>query len=413
MKILYIAYRINAPDGSAIHCREFVRNIRQLGHEIQTFPPIKENVRTRPINSKKVPKNFFYYLKKINHRIIVYYLQRLIGRESEFLLMTSGLVDSVLYYYALRSIRNRYMPDIIIYRNQIFQFAPFWLSKYFKIPILLEINALRSIEATIINKQNRVTSITRWAERMAIQSADTLFCVSKQMKYCLGNFRQRSEIYVIPNGVDTNKFDPEKYDKQLMKKKLGLREKTILGYVGSYKTWHGVDIAIRTIEMMAKTTKMSYHLLLIGNGEGFDRIKAQIEEKNLTSGVTQIDSVAHEEIPQYIACFDYALMSYPDMKSFHGSPLKMFEYMAMGIPVVATAVGQIKEILRHRETGILVYPPTPENYVKAILDADQDPERLRRIGTSARRLIVEKYSWLKNAEKIIEVCNGLLAERKR
>jgi len=213
--------------------------------------------------------------------------------------------------------------------------------------------------------------------------------------------------------VDTNKFDPEKYDKQLMKKKLGLREKTILGYVGSYKTWHGVDIAIRTIEMMAKTTKMSYHLLLIGNGEGFDRIKAQIEEKNLTSGVTQIDSVAHEEIPQYIACFDYALMSYPDMKSFHGSPLKMFEYMAMGIPVVATAVGQIKEILRHRETGILVYPPTPENYVKAILDADQDPERLRRIGTSARRLIVEKYSWLKNAEKIIEVCNGLLAERKR
>jgi len=413
MKILYIAYRINAPDGSAIHCREFVRNIRQLGHEIQTFPPIKENARNPSIDSKKVSKNFFYYLKKINHRTIVYYLQRLIGRESEFLLMTSGLIDSVLHYCALRGIRNRYMPDIIIYRNQMFQFAPFWLSKRFKIPILLELNALRSTEATIINKQNQITAITRWAERMAIQSADTLFCVSKQVKHYLGNFRQGSEIYVIPNGVDTNKFDPGKYDKQLMKEKLGLRGKTILGYVGSYKTWHGVDIAIRIIEMMAKTTKTSYHLLLIGNGEGFDSIKAQIEEKNLTSDVTQIDSIAHEEIPQYIACFDYALMSYPDMKSFHGSPLKMFEYMAMGIPVVATAVGQIKEIVRQGETGILVYPPTPENYVKAIFDADQDPERLRRIGTSARRLIVEEYSWLKNAEKIIEVCNGLVAERKK
>jgi glycosyltransferase involved in cell wall biosynthesis len=80
---------------------------------------------------------------------------------------------------------------------------------------------------------------------------------------------------------------------------------------------------------------------------------------------------------------------------------------------VTTAVGQKKEIVRQGETGVLVYPPTPENYVKAIFDADQDPERLLRIGTSARRLIVEEYSWLKNAEKIIEVCNGLVAEKKK
>ena len=409
MKILYIAHRINASDGSAIHCREFVQSIRQLGHEIQTFPSVKENARNPSAGSKKDSKNFFYYFKKINHKIIVYYLQKLIRRQSEFLSMTSGLIDSVLHYYALKKIRIKYIPDIIIYRNLMFQFAPFWLSKRFKIPILLELNALRSMEATLINKQNKITFITRWAERMAVQSADILFCVSEQVKYYLNNFRQESEISVIPNGVDTNKFDPEKYDKQLMKKKLGLQGKTVLGYAGSYKTWHGVDIAVRIIEMITKTTKTPYHLLLIGNGNGFDRIKAQIEKKNLTSDVTQVDSVAHEEIPQYIACFDYALMSYPDMKSFHGSPLKMFEYMAMGIPVVATDIGQIGEIITDNHTGFLAYPPTPENFVKAIIDGQ---DNLDKIAINSRKLMIDKYSWISNAKKVLEICNRLASAKK-
>jgi glycosyltransferase involved in cell wall biosynthesis len=380
---------------------------------VKTYPPIEEiKYRAKVVRSRKTLSYYFGKLKKLRIKTIIYYLKRINGCLRELILVLEGYKRSLNDFNAMKALLDSYKPDVIIYRLEEFNFAPFRVGTIYNIPVLTEVNSFRSMQAHLINRRNKATFVTRWAERKAIRSSDRLFSVSRPIKQYIDKHDRSSKSCVIPNGVDIDKFDPSRFKKVAIKDELGLNGRTILGYVGSYKTWHGLESVIKIIDLLRRRDP-KYHLLMIGMGIRFFAIQKQIIENDLSNFVTQIDFVPHEDIPRYMASFDYALMFYPEISSFYFSPLKMFEYMAMALPVVTTAVGQMKEIVRQGETGVLVYPPTPENYVKAIFDADQDPERLRRIGTSARRLMVEKYSWLKNAEKIIEVCNGLVAERKK
>ena len=414
MKILYTSDRINANDGSSVHCRAFVESIRQIGHEIRTFPPIIDiEYSFRSYTPDK--KGLMYYLKrlrKVNIHTLIYYLKKTNAYVSEFVSMLEGFVRSVKQYAALRGILNTYEPDIIIHRHHVFSYASSWISRAYEIPLLVEVNSLRSMEAKLSNKHNKPTFITRRAEHKVIKSADYVFSVSNPIKDYIDTHIEPKESSVIPNGVDINKFNPKRFDKELLKDKLGLKGKIVIGYVGSYKRWHGLDVAIDMIQSLSRKTA-NYHLLLIGNGQCFTSIKKKIIDKNLDCFVTQINYIPHTDVAEHIASFDYALMSYPNIDSFYFSPLKMFEYMAMSIPVVATNIGQIKKIIKNKETGVLVYPPTPENFESAIINMDENRQELERIGHNARKLMIEKYSWLQNARKILTICEQIVSRRTK
>ncbi len=404
MRLLYITDRINAADGSSVHGREFARSVRRLGHEIKTFPPLGD-IYPKTASSQKRDKGPFYYLKKVNMATLLFYLHQWNGYLSECLLAIEGLFDSLKHYRKLRALFRDFMPDVIIYRQRLFNFAPYWISRRYCIPIVDEVNSLRSIEATQEDRRNKVTFVTRWGERKAIESANALFSVSKVNKDKVDHYAELSKSFVIPNGVDIEKFDPSRFDKELSKANLNLGGKTVLGYVGSYKIWHGLETSLEVVEKLLKYDT-DFHLLFIGHGDQYPRIRQLITERQLNGNVTQIDSVSHNAIPEYILAFDYALMTYPAMQPFAFSPLKMFEYMAMGVPVVATNIGQIGEIITHRQTGILVSTPTVENFVSAILN---ERDRLMAMGNNARKLVVQQYSWRANAEKILAICDRLVS----
>jgi len=401
MKILYIAHRINSSDGSSVHGRAFVHSVLQLGHEIKTFPHIQDITPKFPKSLSKNPKKFLYYLKKLNLKTLIYYTNRLTGYNFNLLSMIDGLIDSIKHYRYLKTFIEKYNPDIIIYRHLLYDFTAFWISVKYGIPTLVEVNALKLIENKLI-KKNKCSHISKWAELKTIKSFDHYFVVSKEIKKLLDYYIDPSKSNVIPNGVDTEKFNPDIYDKDFYKNILNLKGKTVLGYVGSYKNWHGLDISIDIIEKLSRKDQ-NFHLLLVGDGHYYQSIKELISKKRLNDFVTQTGNIFHEEIPKYMAVFDYALMTYPSsIESFYFSPLKMFEYMAMRIPVVATDIGQVGEIITDNHTGFLVYPPTPENFVRAIIDGQ---DNMDKIAMNSRKLMIDKYSWISNAKKVIEICS--------
>jgi glycosyltransferase involved in cell wall biosynthesis len=275
----------------------------------------------------------------------------------------------------------------------------------------LEVNAIRSIEASAWNRGKPVSLLTRWAERAPFQHVSHVVAVSNEVKEYIDRLIGPSSSTVVPNGVDTAKFDPKRFDMEAVKRQLGLQGKTVLGYSGSYKAWHGLDI---TLDVMARLRKSNdrYHLLLIGTGECYREFGRAVDQRGLRSLVTQIPQVSHEEMPRYLAAFDYALMTYPAALRFYFSPLKMFEYLAMGIPVIATKVGQIAEVISAGEIGYLVDPPTAENFAQAVLAAEDDPLRLASIRANARKLMAAKYSWRANAEQVIGVCARVLGRER-
>jgi glycosyltransferase involved in cell wall biosynthesis len=418
LRLLYVAHRINASDGSGVHCRAFVENARRLGHEVETFPQVEDFAKGSSQGDDSFWERIGYYFGKLSHKKVIYFLERIMKHENEIVFLIDGMIDSLREFLLLIKIVHQFSPDVILYRDVTFRFSPYWISKIYRIPLVVEVNFLRSVETKLFDKQNKISLITRWAEKTAMRSGKFKFCVSKEMKHFIEKYCEASEVAIIPNGVDTNKFDINSFDKKSIKDRLNLTGKKVLGYVGSYQPWHGVDIALRVIEILSARNE-GYHLLLIGNGWGYSAIRNEIISKNLGSVVTQLDKIPHEDIARYMASFDYALMSYPDIKDFHGSPLKLFEYMAMSIPVVATNIGQLGEIISHGHTGYLVYPPTPENFSQAIINADSIETDREKIGLNTRELMEEKYSWLSNAKSVVSLCErafrecGGLAEGQR
>jgi glycosyltransferase involved in cell wall biosynthesis len=409
MKILYISYRINASDGSSVHGRAFVASVARLGHEVTTYPeirPISPIIRGR----KPATRTLWHYLRKINFRTLKYYLARTHGYVAEFIDFADGVWDSISDYLELKKRLKSCAPDVIVCRQEIFHFAPIWIAKAFHIPCLLEVNSIRSIEAPLIDTRCRISFLTRWAERWALKKCDAVFSVSEPIKAFVDAYTDAERSYVILNGVDTDEFDPRRFDSAEVKRQLGLDGKTVLGYVGSYKTWHGLDVAIDVIDLLGEIDRR-YHLLLIGNGQEYPAIVNEVLRRGLSDRVTQLPYLAHGEVARHLAAFDFALMTYPDMKGFYFSPLKMFEYLSMGIPVITTNVGQIAEIIKPGETGLLVYPPTAEDFVHAVVDANGDTAGAGAMRKRCRDMAVRQHSWTENARQVLTVCQDLVDAR--
>jgi len=388
-----------------------VDSVARLGHQVRTYPEMRP-IELHTGKRKPANKTLWHYLRKFNFRTLKYYLGKTHGNVAEFIDFTDGVKDSVSHFVGIRRLLKTYVPDVIVCRQEIFHFAPIWIAKVYDIPCLLEVNSIRSLEAPLADAKTRVSFITRRAERWAIRNSDGVFSVSRPIKDYVDRYTDANRSHVIPNGVDADEFDPQKHDRNLVKRELGLDGKTVLGYVGSYKTWHGLDIAVDVVELLGKTDSR-YHLLLIGNGEVYGTIASEILRRRLSDRVTQLPYLAHEDVARHLAAFDYALMTYPDMEGFYFSPLKMFEYLAMGIPVIATNVGQIGEIIRNGETGVLVHPPTAENFARALVDVDSDPVQVKAMRRDCRELALGQYSWAENARQVLNVCQDLIQARNK
>ena len=110
--------------------------------------------------------------------------------------------------------------------------------------------------------------------------------------------------------------------------------------------------------------------------------------------------------------FDVALAPYPrPAHDFYFSPLKLFEYLACGAPVVAASLGQIAEVVRHGETGLLYPPGELDALVASCERLLEDPDLRRRMGRAAAKEIHDRYTWDHNAERVIDLARSLIAER--
>ncbi|HYQ82917.1 MAG TPA: glycosyltransferase family 4 protein, partial [Rubrobacter sp.] len=110
--------------------------------------------------------------------------------------------------------------------------------------------------------------------------------------------------------------------------------------------------------------------------------------------------------------FDVALAPYPrPAHDFYFSPLKLFEYLACGAPVVAASLGQIAEVIRHGETGLLYPPGELDALVASCARLLEDPDLRRRMGRAAAKEIRDRYTWDHNAARVIDLARSLIAER--
>ena len=372
MKVLYISNRLNASDGSSVHGRAFAASVKILGHELVTYPEIKPIEFTKKNKSRK-NKSLIYYLKKLRFKTLKHYLKKSNSFIHDLISYQEGIARNRQHFSEIEKLYLSFKPDVIVFRHTLYDNAPLLIKEKYGIPCVIEVNSIKSIESQLY-KNKKAGFLPRRAELQSLQLSNYAFCVSDPIKDWIDNATNSNKTSVIPNGVDTDMFDVNNFNIESIKTELNLSGKTLIGYIGSYKKWHGVDISIETIRILVKTDP-GFHLLLVGNGDEYNNIKTLIKKYKLSDHVTQIEYVNHKDTPRYLALFDYALMSYPVMENFYFSPLKMFEYLSMSIPVVSTDIGQIGKILTHNKTGILVATPSSQAFADSIIKLNNDSQQ--------------------------------------
>lgn len=200
------------------------------------------------------------------------------------------------------------------------------------------------------------------------------------------------DITVIPNGVDT-----ERFSSALTADRSGA---FTVGFSGSLKPWHGVNTLLEAVAILL-SQEPSYRLLVVGDGPERDRLQAMTEALGIGWATTFTGAVDHADVPGYLSKMDVATAPYPDLSDFYFSPLKLFEYLATSIPVVASRIGQVAEIIEDGVTGVLGPPGDPRALAEAIASLRRDPGRRMALGQAGRELVVRRHTWRQVADEIL------------
>jgi glycosyltransferase involved in cell wall biosynthesis len=283
----------------------------------------------------------------------------------------------------------------------------------FKRKLVLEMNGIAHEEQRLRSESilSRMFSVgIQKAEKMAPQYSNRIVSVTTQIaSYLIGNFNCRPEkIKVITNGVNTEEFRPI-LDVNLLgnlRSRLGIdREERVVAFVGNLAPWQGVEYLIGAAPMLLKKNQGT-RFLIVGGGPLKDALMAETNRLAISNYFVFTGMVDHEEIPLYINLADICVLPKRRLKSGY-SPIKLYEYMACGKPVVASRVEGLI-FLEEEGAGLLVEPENVDDLEKALDDLLQDPGKRASMGSTGLKIAVERYSWKSKAIEIEGVLRDLM-----
>jgi glycosyltransferase involved in cell wall biosynthesis len=144
-------------------------------------------------------------------------------------------------------------------------------------------------------------------------------------------------------------------------------------------------------------------LLIVGDGPERGRLAGRATCLGVEGVVDWTGAVGPEQVPELLGRMDVAVAPYPEMERFYFSPLKLYEYMAAGLAVVASRVGQVAEVVRDGETGVLVPPGDAVALAEVLGRLQEDPRLRARLGEAARAEVVANHTWGRVVERVLEI----------
>lgn len=387
MKILY-HHRVGSKDGQAIHIEELVAALLELGHEVFVVGPA--SIRRAEFGAND---GVITTLKRILPRSIYELLE---------------LGYSCLTFLRLWHAYRHKQPDVLYERYNLYLLAGVWLRRLTGIPMLLEVNA------PLVHERSRFGGLANcrlayWVEKITWRSADHVLPVTNVLAGFVRDVGVAPErITVIQNGVG-REFLSDAGQSAAIRQRYGLSDDAVvLGFTGFVREWHGLDRVIEFIAASEPSRKL--HFLIIGDGPAIPELRRLAAARSVESRVIFAGLVPHHEIIAYVLAFDIALQ--PQVVSY-ASPLKLFEYMALGRAIVAPSTPNIREIL-DEDSAMLFDPAEPAAFRRAIEQLCTDPALRARLGQGARAAVDRHgLTWANNARRIVGLFELLLQERAK
>ncbi|HLC40684.1 MAG TPA: glycosyltransferase family 4 protein, partial [Methylomirabilota bacterium] len=198
------------------------------------------------------------------------------------------------------------------------------------------------------------------------------------------------KVRLIPSGTDPEHFAPR--DPMESRRRLGLSEEGFLvTFVGVLYEHQGVSTAIRALAEV-RSRCPSTRLLVIGGGPDRARLEAQAESLGVRSAIDFVGAVPYERVPDYINAADCCVAPFVASRG-ETSPLKLFDYLACGRPVVASEIPSIHGLIKESGAIVPVPPDAPSLLAEAMVGLLKDPTRRGQMGAAGRRFIEAGHGW--------------------
>ncbi len=294
--------------------------------------------------------------------------------------------------------------DVVYERYALWSLAGALLAERLAAPLVLEVNA------PLPEEQARwrglaLHEVASGLERFLLRRADALLCVSSALVERAVEIRGRSDgVHLFPNAVDTGLFSPA----QAPVEERESRDGPCVVFVGSLKPWHGLDVLLRAFALVLARVPEA-RLLLVGDGPERPRLEQLAETLEIVHRTTFIGALPHARVPALLRQADAAVAPYPPLDGFYFSPIKLAEYLAAGVPVVASDCGDHATWLEDGVSSLLVPPGDAGALAGALLRIMDDPALRRRLAEEGRRLAVERLSLEAASTRLERLLRGVAA----
>ena len=385
MNIFIIAYwhdrRFKKKMGGLVRMFSLADNLTKLGHDVTMI----------------LPKLGFPKKQTIARVIEIPFVDVSMLRPISFHLLSS--------LYLLWCLKDA----SLIYVRQMNSFLPLLIARLYRTPSVFEIpndpflayesrKFIRRIFEKLTDKvamalSNRIVVLSEWSKRRLTEIGDIA----------------PSKILVSPSGTNTNLFMP--LNKTECCKEIGLDPSFFyIGFTGSFFEYQGLDVLIKSAPFILDKYPNS-KFLLVGDGPMMTEWKRVVLSMGLEDSFIFTGQVPYKEVHKYIGAMDICVAPH-HKETNQASPVKLFDYMACGRPIVASDIDVVREISADSRCVLLIEPENPISLANGILSLLENKDDRLLLGNLCRELVLSKYDRMKIALNLMTDLRSILDQRK-
>lgn len=385
MHILY-HHRTMGRGAEGLHITSIVKAFEKLGHRVTVLSPpgidpIREYGKT-PLDKSSEKTSGLKTIWKIISRY-----------APEVIFEVLEIVYNIYALFCIHKLQSKERIDLIYERNAYFLFAGGCIASWMDIPFIVEANEVVGIKRA---RPLILKGAARKIEKFVFSQAKAVFTVSSFLRDKI-ILETPCQVYVSPNAVDPVRFFmPTRRDE--IRASCNINDRIVLGFAGWFDWWDRLDLLLKAHKRLIDSGHTNISTLIIGDGLLLNNLKQMSKQLGIDEMVIFTGAVDRSEIIDYLDAIDIGVL--PHSNDF-GSPVILFELMALGKIIVAPDLAPIKDVIEDGVNGRIFHPLDLDNMVQTISDIIAGYPDTKNIGLQAREMTLKNHTWDMNASTIV------------
>jgi len=399
MRILYCHYLADDDHPAARMVHAVAKELRVLGHTVHVHRCLGTGRLTSIVSRNRTDGRLSLH-------------KSLLASSKGYVWFARTLMENVFTRQYDKNAIQSFCPDVILAREDAYRTAIVSEAMAAKIPLITYSDAPVAYECRIFPIASRwhPPVIVECIERWWLKKSSAVITPSKPSASELGKYKASVPIFVAPNGVNPSMF-PQLDDitKQNYRSQLGIPiDKTVIGFQGSFRSFHGIDLLCDLIR--STSHRSDTHWLLVGDGPDKYKVEAM---SPVHSSMTILGNQPADTMGRIVGIMDIGVSTHTFLPgSFYLCPLKILEYASAGCAIIASAQGDIPDMLDYGNAGILVEKPEIGEWTTKLNTLLDDYAQRIELGTYARSWVHNTRTWGKTAERISGILDAVYASER-